>query len=101
MTNDHIRNLVKYYEHKLYMDRVKPEQMEKTFKFSKLTTSEILSHAYWLCINIHNYIGQAGSEGKVGRHLASIQMCLSFAGKYTLEELMDHNRDDAWLEGLV
>jgi hypothetical protein len=41
---------------------------------------------------VKEYAKDPGKEGKTNRHFASIQMCLSFAGWYTLEELKSHNR---------
>lgn len=41
---------------------------------------------------VKQYSAIPNKEGKTGRHLGSIQMCLSFAGWYSLEELMNHNK---------
>lgn len=59
---------------------------------AELTKDEMLAHAHYLLDNVEEYANKPGKEGKTGRHLAAVQMILSFAGIYTVEDLMRHNR---------
>ena len=57
-----------------------------------LNMFEILAHAHYLCDGVKEFAGNPRKQRKMGSHLAAVQMFLSFAGWYTLQELMDHNR---------
>lgn len=41
-----------------------------------------------------SFVDSPAKYGKANRHLTAIQMCLSFAGLYTLNDLMSHNKPD-------
>jgi len=43
---------------------------------------------------VKKYALDPEKQRKTGSHLTAVQMCLSFAGWYTLEELMCHNRPE-------
>ena len=79
-----------YLESKnVYANRI---QTNKTFRDYKDDPLLILSHALYL---VHGALVIAQNKdkyGKLNRHLTAAQMCLSFAGVYTLDELMAHNK---------
>lgn len=60
--------------------------------FASLSNYELLSHAHFLIDGAKEYARNPEKQRKAGSHLTAIQMCLSFAGWYTLEDLMNHNR---------
>ena len=91
MNPQKIISLVEGYEQELAALGVPKERMDPSRTFASLTREEILAHAHYLCGGVKEYAQDTERAGKAGRHLASIQLCLSFAGKYTLEELMAHN----------
>jgi hypothetical protein len=92
MTPQKIIAIVKRYEQELAALGVHKKRMDPSRAFSTLSRDEALSHAYYLCDGVQEYAKDPEKAGKTGRHLASIQMCLSFAGLYTLAELMNHNK---------
>ncbi len=51
-----------------------------------------MTHAHYLYDDIKEFAMDPQKQRKAGSHLTAIQMCLSFAGWYTLQEIMDHNR---------
>lgn len=91
MAPEKIVTIVEEYEKELAGLGVQKKRMDPTRTFASLTRSEMLSHAYYLCDGVKQYARDPDKVGKTGRHLGSIQTCLSFAGLYTLEELMEHN----------
>jgi hypothetical protein len=85
-------SVVSMYEEELKKQGVPKKRINPEKTFREATYDEILAHTHYLIDGVKEYAMTPGKEGKTGRHLASIQMCLSFAGWYTLEELMNHNR---------
>lgn len=85
-------DVVSMYEEELKKQGIPKGRIDPKKTFKEATYDEILAHAHYLIDGVKKYALNPGQEGKTGRHLASVQMCLSFAGWYTLEELMNHNR---------
>jgi len=94
MTTEKIISIVEMYEERLQAAGVSKIRMDPSRMFASLSQDEILAHAHFLIDGVKEFVKQPGKEGKTGRHLASIQICLSFAGWYTLDDLMNHNRPD-------
>lgn len=92
MTPEKICEVVALYRKLLQEMHIPKQRMDLARTLKSLSERERLAHAHHLLDGIEVYAHQPGKEGKTGRHLASVQMILSFAGVYTLEELMDHNR---------
>ena len=89
-----ILSIVDVYTLRLLESGVTAKRIDVRKSFAQLNTPETLAHALYLCENIRSFVHDTKKVGKSGRHLASIQMCLSFAGWYSLEEVMEHNRPD-------
>jgi hypothetical protein len=66
--------------------------MDPKRTFASLTVVEILAHAHFLCDGVKQLALDPERQRRAGSHLTVVQMCLSFAGWYTLEELMNHNK---------
>lgn len=94
MTREKILAVVAQYRAQFEQRGVPKERMDPTCTLGSLTSEECLAHAHYLLDGVVEYASQSGKEGKTGRHLASVQMILSFENWYTLEELMSHNRPD-------
>ncbi len=92
MTPEKIVSVIERYEHELRRMRVPKVRMDPKRTFRMLTRMELLAHAHWLCDGAKGYARDPARQRKAGSHLTAIQMCLSFAGVYTLEDLMNHNR---------
>lgn len=92
MTPEKIISVITMYEERLLKEGVPKQRMDPKRTFASLTKEEILAHVHYLIDGVKEYATTPDKEGKTGRHLGSIQMCLSFAGWYTLEDLMNHNR---------
>ena len=92
MTSDKIISVVEVYEKRLREEGVLKIRMNPERAFGSLSKEEVLAHAHFLCDGVKKFAKEPGRERKTGSHLTAIQMCLSFAGWYTLEELMNHNR---------
>lgn len=92
MTPEKIREVVLAYQTQLTEMDVKPARIDPTRKFGECSADELLSHAAFACINTLKFIENPDKLGKANRHLTVIQMCMSFANIYTLEDLMNHNR---------
>jgi hypothetical protein len=92
MTPEKILTIVAIYEKRLLEEKIFKIRIDPKRTFASLSKEEILSHAYYLIDGIKEYIKTPNKEGKACRHLASVQMCLSFAGWYSLEDLINHNR---------
>ncbi|HYD93566.1 MAG TPA: hypothetical protein VEB18_03915 [Candidatus Paceibacterota bacterium] len=92
MTPSAIVRIIEGYEAQLLAASVPKQRMDPSRAFSSLTKDEILAHAHYLCDGAKVFAGTEGKFGKANRHLTAIQMCLSFAGWYTLADLMEHNR---------
>jgi hypothetical protein len=75
--------------------KVPKQRMDTKRTMAELTKDEMLAHAHYLLEGVEWHAKIPGKEGKTGRHLASVQMILSFAGIYTIEDLMSHNRRDS------
>ncbi len=80
----------------MYIERLRgrgffPVRMEVGRTFQSLTRTELLAHAYYLCENVKKLAVNPEEQGKARRHLSAAQMCLSFAGWYTLRQMMEHN----------
>lgn len=87
-----IIKVVEMYEKRLAAAKIPKTAMDPNQTFGSLSQTEILAHAHHLIDGIKEFLKYPSKDGKTNRHLASIQMCLSFANWYTLEELKSHNR---------
>ncbi len=92
MTPEKIISVVEMYEKRLAQAGIPKTRMDPKRTFGSLTSEERLAHAHYLCDGVRTAAYAPGKFGKANRHLASVQLCLSFADWYTLEELMGHNR---------
>ena len=93
MTPEKIVSVIEMYKQRLEAEHIPAKRIDTNRSFKNCTTREILSHAHYLCEGVCRYAMDPEKFGKANRHLTAIQMCLGFAGWYTLAELMDHNRD--------
>ncbi len=85
--------LIDMYEKRLREENIPKIRIDIKRTFASLKQKEMLAHAHFLCDGVKIYAGNPGKQRKTGSHLTAVQMCLSFAGWYTLEELMNHNHD--------
>lgn len=92
MTPEKIVSVIEQYEDRLRRNAVPKTRMDPRYSLAELSVAELLAHAHFLCDGAKEYARDPNRYGKANRHLASIQMCLSFANWYALEELMEHNR---------
>jgi hypothetical protein len=92
MTPDKIISLIERYEEELAALGIPPRRIDPSRTFASLDREGCLAHARYLCDGAKGYASDPERIGKANRHLTAIQMCLSFAGLYTLEDLMGHNR---------
>lgn len=92
MTPHTIEALAALYAAKLRAGGISPQRIDPTCSFGEVTQSDVLAHALYLSEQLPTFVHQEDSLGKANRHLTAIQMCLSFARVYTLNELMAHNR---------
>jgi len=92
MTPEKIISVIEMYERRLKEEGVPPLRMSPKLTFRHLTKEELLAHAHFLCAGVKIYAQDPEKRRKTGSHLTAIQMCLSFAGWYSLEDLMSHNR---------
>jgi hypothetical protein len=93
MTPDKIVSVIEGCRQYLEGLGVEAERIEPHKTFGSCSDREVLAHARYLVDNFKN-IDIERQYGKANRHLTAIQMCLSFAGEYTLLDLMNHNRPD-------
>lgn len=103
MTKEKIISVLEFYQKVLDALHESPprKRIDPKKKFSELSREEILSHANFLIDGAKEFALQEGKLGKANRHLSSIQMCLSFAGLFSLEDVMNHNKpgdEDLFLE---
>ena len=91
MNSEKVISVVEMYEEKLREAGVPKIRMNPKRTFASLSREEMLAHAHFLTDGVKEY-ARDGKLRKMGSHLTAIQMCLSFAGWYTLEDLMDHNK---------
>ncbi len=82
------------YEKRLREAGVPKIRMDPKRTFASCNKEELLAHAHYLTDGVKEYAKDPERQSKTRRHLAAIQMCLSFAGWYTIEDLMNHNRPD-------
>lgn len=92
MTPEHILALADWYEQRLIGAGIPKKRIDTRKSFGEVARLEILAHAHYLCDGIKAYSQNPEQWDKTNRHLTAIQMCLSFANWYTLDELMDHNK---------
>lgn len=94
MTPEQTVTLIEMYERRLHAQGVKRVRIDPRRTFASLSMSGILAHAHFLCDGVKKLATDPEKQRKMGSHLSVIQMCLSFAGWYTLEELLEHNRSN-------
>lgn len=94
MTPKKIISIIEMYEAQFVTAGVPKIRMDQDKYFRDIPADELLAHAHFLCDGAKQCAGSLPKHGKANRHLAAIQMCLGFAGWYTLGELMDHNRPE-------
>jgi hypothetical protein len=93
MSPEKVISVIEMYEKKLSQAGIPKTRMDPKRTFASLSRDEILTHAHFLTDGAKEY-ARRGNLRKMGSHLTVIQMCLSFVGWYTLEQLMNHNRPD-------
>lgn len=89
MTKEKILAVIKMYEERLCKKGVPKIRMNIKRTFKSLTEDEALAHAHFLTDGAKEYAKNPEKRRKTGSHLAIIQACLSLAGWYTLEDLMN------------
>jgi len=92
MTPERMLKLVNAYEMRLGLMNIPKKQMQKSRTFESLDKDEMKAHAHFLCDGVKEYANDPDKWGRANRHFTAIQMLLSFAGLYTLENLMNHNK---------
>ena len=92
MNSEKIISVVEMYEKRLCKKGIPKIRMNPKRTFASLSKEEMLAHAHFLVDGVKEYAKDNNKQRKTGSHLTVIQMCLSFAGWYTLEDLMNHNR---------
>lgn len=95
MTPEKMVSIIDTYERNLRRAKIREVRMSPKRTFASLGVRKILEHAHFLCNGAKQFALDPQKWGKANRHLTAIQMCLSFAGWYTLEDLMSHNRPKA------
>lgn len=94
MTPQKIILVIEMYEERLRKAGIPKIRMDPKRTFESLTRAEMFAHAHFLCDGVKKYAMDTEKQRKAGSHLTAVQMCLSFAGWYTLEDLMNYNRSD-------
>lgn len=92
MAPEKIISIIEMYEKRLLEADVPKVRMDPKRTFESASVAERLAHAHFLCDGVKEYARSPLRQRKTGSHLTAVQMCLSFAGWYTLEDLMNHNR---------
>lgn len=92
MRHYQIKAVVKNYIKELEEKGVKPERIDPNTTFAEHSSEKLLAHAYHLGLGIEKMSNNEHLAGKANRHFGSMQMCLSFSGWYTLNELRQHNK---------
>lgn len=92
MTTEKMIAVIEMYEDRLRVTGIPRTRMNPSRTFASLSKQECLQHAFALCEGAKEFARDPERRRKAGSHLAAIQMCLGFAGWYTLQDLMDHNR---------
>lgn len=98
MNANKIISVIEEYEVQLRKAGIPKRRIKEDQYFRDLTADEMLAHAHFLCDGVKEYAKYPTKQRKAGSHLTAVQMCLSFAGWYTLGELMDHNRTKTFSE---
>ncbi len=93
MNPEKVISVIEMYQERLTRENVPKIRMDPKKTFASLNKNEILAHAHFITDGAKECARQ-GKLRKMGSHLTVVQMCLSFAGWHTLEELMNHNRLD-------
>ena len=91
MTPEKICAVIEMYERELVDHLIPKRRISPSRSFAWASQTDLLAHAHFLCADAKVYAKNPEKYGKANRHLTAIQMCLSFATWYTLEELMEHN----------
>lgn len=91
MTSEKILAVAQMYRSRLEREGILKIRMNPKLCFKDAAGFELLQHAHYLLDGLQEYAKSPEQYGKANRHLTAIQMCLSFAGWYTLEDLMHHN----------
>ncbi len=94
MAPEKVLSVTSLYRKEFEKRGIPRKRMSPSRTLGSLTSKERLAHAHYLLNGIETYARDSCMQGKTGRHLASVQMILSFENWYTLEELMEHNRPD-------
>ena len=94
MNTHKITHILVEYKNTLESVGVVPRRIltHKTFGEYSEDPDALLSHALYLVEGALVTAQDKDKYGKLNRHLTAIQMCLSFAGLYSLDELMAHNK---------
>ncbi len=92
MTPEKIISVVEMYETLLLRRGIPKVRMDPKRTFGSMDPLELMAHAHYLCDGVKEYAVNPEQQRKAGSHLTAVQMCLSFANIFTLEELMNHNR---------
>ncbi len=92
MTPEKIKENVDRYIAELSKYGISARKINSKYTFGSQPKENILAHAMYLCKNIQDFIFDSKQWDKVNRHYAAIQMCLSFAHWYTLDQLREHNK---------
>ncbi len=91
MKREKIYAVIEQYGERLRAEHVIPKRIPTNQTFKDCSVDEVLSHAHYLVVVFRTFDAKE-QYGKLNRHLAAIQMLLSFAGWYTLRDIMEHNR---------
>ena len=98
MTPEDVERIVDGYREELERLGVPKKKMDGYRTFNSLGIPDRLAHAHYLCDNIRELLKtkrKTWSDGrKIGSHLTSIQLCLSFSDKFSLDDLRHHNFGD-------
>ena len=68
-----------------------PQRIDLNRTFRSCSDNELLSYAHYLLDGLEELANNPEKEGRTGRHLGAVQVLLSAAGWYTLDEIMHHN----------
>jgi hypothetical protein len=91
MTPQKIAQVATYYSTLLREQGVVSCRIDPDSSFATQDKTAVLAHVLYLCERIPTYACTEEKNGKAHRHLAAAQMCLSFVGWFTLNELRVHN----------
>lgn len=92
MTPESILMIVGIYEFLFKKEGIPKIQAPLDTYFGNLPADKQLAHANFLCDLVREVVNDPELWGKTNRLFAALQMCLSNAGWYTLEELQNMNR---------